>query len=70
MVSQQSPKLLFQVRILASLQPVATIILAVLLLGERITVPFIIGGLLAVIGAQIASGKTSFTKVVSWLKTL
>ena len=50
------------------LQPVATIILAVLLLGEKITVPFIIGGILAVIGAQIASGKTSFKLLRGFLK--
>lgn len=36
------------------LQPVATIFIALILLGEKITVPFIIGGVLAVIGAQIA----------------
>jgi drug/metabolite transporter (DMT)-like permease len=37
------------------LQPITTIIYAVLLLGETITLPFIIGGTLAVIGAGIAS---------------
>lgn len=39
------------------LQPVATVLLAVLLVGEKITLPFIVGGSMAVIGAQIASGK-------------
>ena len=39
------------------IQPVATIILAVLLLGERISLPFIVGAVLAIAGAQIASGK-------------
>ena len=37
------------------LQPITTIIYAVLLLGEAITVPFIIGGTLAVIGAGMAT---------------
>jgi drug/metabolite transporter (DMT)-like permease len=37
------------------LQPVTTIIYAVLLLGEVITVPFIIGGTLAIIEAGMAS---------------
>jgi drug/metabolite transporter (DMT)-like permease len=39
------------------LQPIATILLASIFLGERITIPFIIGGLLAVTGAKIASKK-------------
>ena len=39
------------------LQPISTILLAVLLLGEKITIPFIIGGVLAVIGARLASHK-------------
>lgn len=50
------------------LQPVATIFFAVLLLGEKITVPFIIGGLMAVVGAQIASGKTSVRKISNWIR--
>jgi len=37
------------------LQPIATILFAVLLLGEDITLPFVIGGTLAVIGAHLAS---------------
>ncbi|MCB9800626.1 MAG: DMT family transporter [Pseudomonadales bacterium] len=37
------------------LQPITGIGLAALILGERITIPFIIGGTLAIIGAQIAS---------------
>jgi drug/metabolite transporter (DMT)-like permease len=37
------------------IQPIATILLAVLLLGEKITIPFLIGGVLAVIGARLAS---------------
>lgn len=39
------------------LQPIATILLASLFLGERITIPFVVGGLLAVAGAKIASKK-------------
>lgn len=39
------------------LQPVATILFAVLLLGEAITLPFLVGGTLAIIGAGMASGK-------------
>ena len=39
------------------LQPVATIGLAIVFLGEKLTWPFACGGILAVIGAQIASGK-------------
>ncbi|KKQ37864.1 MAG: hypothetical protein US53_C0007G0003 [Candidatus Woesebacteria bacterium GW2011_GWA1_37_7] len=39
------------------LQPVATVAFAILLLGERITLPFIFGGILAVVGAQKASRK-------------
>ncbi len=39
------------------LQPIATILLASIFLGERITLPFIVGGLLAVIGAKVASKK-------------
>jgi len=37
------------------LQPVATISLSVLLLGEAITLPFVVGGALAVIGAGMAT---------------
>lgn len=40
------------------LQPIATIIFAVILLAEEITVPFLIGGTLAVVGAQLASMKS------------
>ena len=39
------------------LQPISGVGLASLVLGERITLPFIIGGTLAIIGAQIASRK-------------
>lgn len=39
------------------LQPVVTVFFAVLLLGEIITTPFIIGGALAIIGAQRALRK-------------
>jgi len=39
------------------LQPIATILFAVILLDEAITPPFVIGGSLAVIGAQLASGR-------------
>jgi len=39
------------------LQPVATIIFSILLLGEQITLLFIIGSIMAVVGAQIASKK-------------
>jgi drug/metabolite transporter (DMT)-like permease len=41
----------------AYLQPIATILFAVLLLGEEITIPFIVGGTLAVIGAGMANAK-------------
>ncbi len=41
------------------LQPIATIIFAVWLLGEEITVPFLIGGTLALLGAGLASMKSS-----------
>jgi drug/metabolite transporter (DMT)-like permease len=41
------------------LQPVTTIIYAVLLLGETITLAFIIGGTLAVIGASMATIKNN-----------
>lgn len=37
------------------LQPIATIILAILFLSEKITPAFIIGGILAVVGARLAS---------------
>lgn len=40
------------------LQPIATIIFAVILVGEAITLPFVIGGTLAVIGAGMATNKT------------
>ena len=50
------------------LQPVATIFFAVLLLGEKITPPFIVGGVMAVVGAQIASGKTSVKKLTNWIR--
>jgi drug/metabolite transporter (DMT)-like permease len=43
------------------LQPIATIILAVLFLGEHITVPFLIGGFLAIIGARMAAKKFTST---------
>jgi drug/metabolite transporter (DMT)-like permease len=39
------------------LQPVTTILFAVLLLGEVITLPFVIGGTLAMLGAGMASVK-------------
>jgi drug/metabolite transporter (DMT)-like permease len=37
------------------LQPISTILFALLLLGEKITSPFLVGGALAVIGAGMAS---------------
>lgn len=37
------------------LQPIATIFFAWLLLGEKITLPFVFGGVLAVIGARMGS---------------
>lgn len=37
------------------LQPVSNILLAAVILDETITLPFIIGGVLAIVGAQIAS---------------
>ena len=37
------------------IQPLATAFLAFLVLGETITIPFIIGGVLAIIGAKLAS---------------
>lgn len=40
------------------LQPIATIIFAVILVGEAITLPFVFGGTLAVIGAGMATNKT------------
>jgi len=39
------------------LQPIATILFALLLLGEQITVPFLLGGALAVIGAGMATAQ-------------
>lgn len=39
------------------LQPIATILLAILLLGDKITIPFLIGGFLAIAGARLASKK-------------
>ncbi len=39
------------------LQPIATIVFAVLLIGEKITIPFMVGGVLAILGAQMASAK-------------
>lgn len=39
------------------LQPLIGIGLAALILGESVTLPFVIGGILAIVGAQIASGK-------------
>lgn len=39
------------------LQPITTISLAALLLGERITWAFVVGGILAVLGARLASQK-------------
>jgi len=39
------------------LQPISGITLAALLLGEKITLPFVVGGALALIGAQVASKK-------------
>lgn len=59
LVYQQSLKLssALTAALFTYLQPVATVIFAVMLLGEKITLPFIIGGILAVAGAQIASKK-------------
>lgn len=45
------------------LQPVATIFIAIILLGEKISLPFIIGGLLAIAGAQLASSKKKLIKI-------
>lgn len=39
------------------LQPIATIAFAIILLKEEITLPFVVGGLLAVVGARLASRK-------------
>lgn len=44
--------------LVAYLQPISNILFSVLLLGEKITLPFVIGGTLAVIGAQLASRKS------------
>jgi drug/metabolite transporter (DMT)-like permease len=38
------------------LQPVSTIVLATLLLGERLSLAFVMGGAMAVVGAGLASG--------------
>lgn len=37
------------------IQPVSTVIFAIILLGEKITIPFAIGALLALVGANLAS---------------
>jgi len=50
------------------LQPVATIFFAVLLLGEKITTPFLLGGTLAIIGTQIAIGKVSVKRLTNWIR--
>lgn len=47
----------FTAALFTYLQPVATISLSIILLGEHISIPFIIGGVLAIYGAQIASKK-------------
>lgn len=39
------------------LQPIATILLASIFLGEKITLAFVVGGVMAVIGARFASAK-------------
>jgi len=39
------------------LQPIATVGLAAMLLGERVTLLFVIGGILSVVGARIAAQK-------------
>lgn len=39
------------------LQPIVTILLSAIFLGERITATFIVGGILAVVGAKVASKK-------------
>lgn len=39
------------------LLPIVTISLAIVLLGEKLTFPFIIGGTFAILGARLASGK-------------
>jgi drug/metabolite transporter (DMT)-like permease len=44
------------------LQPVATILYSVILLGEKITIPFLVGGTLAIIGAGMASVKNNNSK--------
>jgi drug/metabolite transporter (DMT)-like permease len=40
------------------LQPLATIGFAILLLGERVSIPFIAGGVLAIAGVRLAASKT------------
>lgn len=37
------------------IQPLATALLAYIVLGETITIPFVIGGILAIVGAKLAS---------------
>ena len=44
--------------VFAYLQPIATILFAVILLGEEITLPFIIGGILAIAGARLAAQRS------------
>jgi drug/metabolite transporter (DMT)-like permease len=44
------------------LQPVITAVFAATLLGEKITIPIIVGGALAIVGAQAASGQLRFLK--------
>lgn len=39
------------------LQPVITVIMAILLLGEKVTLPLIVGGVIALVGARLASKK-------------
>jgi drug/metabolite transporter (DMT)-like permease len=41
------------------LQPISTILLASVMLGETITLPFLVGGTLAILGARWASIKTA-----------
>jgi drug/metabolite transporter (DMT)-like permease len=47
----------FTASLFAYLQPIAAILFAVLLLGEEITIPFVLGGTLAVIGAGMATAQ-------------
>jgi drug/metabolite transporter (DMT)-like permease len=47
----------FSASLFTYLQPIATILFALLLLGEELTIPFVLGGTLAVIGAGMSTAK-------------